>query len=355
MRAEGKSAQARLVTSETKMHDTNLFTEFDRTVDLISYSIGQLKPSPILDEAAPGVGKLYGSSFLDRRFDEWLANRFVGYHSWSDAYHESALHHWESEVKREFCGDPNDTYTFRVLGLPDDTSRGIRRGFFEMTLPEVKAIFDPIVTKIVELVNDQINAAKEKQKRDVKAVLLAGGFGSNAYLKAKIEEAVSGRGIKVQKISNKYVTAIYLYPFGKTWKADELCYSTTAIVRGALIRGLVDNLSLAPNVPRPTIVRSRFAKSHIGTIALDNYSLSKHGKGHRLYVLPHMLPSKMRPCVSLFLRAICCLLDFAILLKLSCRIPGGVGGGDRIEVMRWLLDKVTFYRSSTCALLTFRR
>lgn len=109
---------------------------------------------------------------------------------------------WESEVKREFSGDIRDSYTFRVLGIPDDPSRSIRNGVLEMTLEEVKGIFDPIVNKIVGLVEDQIDAAKIKSNRNVKTVLLAGGFGSNAYLKARIMEAV-GPGISVRKMANK--------------------------------------------------------------------------------------------------------------------------------------------------------
>ncbi|KAH6647882.1 hypothetical protein BKA67DRAFT_400113 [Truncatella angustata] len=249
------------------------------TVDLISYTISQLKPSPVLDEAAPGVGKLYGSSFLDRNFNDWLLNKFAGYHRWTDDYHESAMLHWESEIKREFSGDPGDTYTFRVMGLPDDPARSIRSGVLEMTLAEVKSIFDPIIDKIVGLVKDQITQAKIKSSRDVKTVLLAGGFGSNAYLKARIKNAV-GHGIEVKKMPN----------------------STTAIVRGALIRGLADVPQMAANVPRPTIVRARFATSHIGTIALERYNPMEHGIGRKT-------------------------------------VSGGLHGGKRIEVMRWLLHK----------------
>lgn len=192
--------------------------------------------------------------------------------------------HWESQIKREFSGDPGDTYTFRVLGLPDDPARSIRNGVLEMTLAEVKSIFDPIVDKIVGLVKDQITSAKIKSNREVKTVLLAGGFGSNAYLKARIKEAV-GQGIEVRKMTNRLVRAeSYLkYNIDIDGSSLLITLSTTAIVRGALIRGLADVPRTTSHVPRPTIVRARFATSHIGTIALEKYNASEHGLGRNTY------------------------------------------------------------------------
>ena len=52
---------------------------------------------------------------------------------------------------------------------------------------EVKAIFDPVVKAVLNLVTDQINAAK----RPVKTVILVGGFGQNGYLRDAIREKVS--------------------------------------------------------------------------------------------------------------------------------------------------------------------
>ncbi|ORY66496.1 uncharacterized protein BCR38DRAFT_430485 [Pseudomassariella vexata] len=49
------------------------------TVDLISYTITALGKTPQLAESAPGNGGLCGSTFLDREFDEWLRNRFLGF------------------------------------------------------------------------------------------------------------------------------------------------------------------------------------------------------------------------------------------------------------------------------------
>lgn len=42
------------------------------TVDLISYTITQLQPKLSIVEASPGTGGLCGSTFLNRRFAEFL-------------------------------------------------------------------------------------------------------------------------------------------------------------------------------------------------------------------------------------------------------------------------------------------
>lgn len=281
-----------------------------------------------MDEAVPGVGKLCGSSFLDRRFDNWLANKFVGYNKWTDDYHADAMDRWESEIKRNFSGDPEDTYVLPARGLPNSPSRSIRNGVLEMTLAEVTAIFEPIISKIVGLVKDQITAAKAKSK-DVKAVLLAGGFGSNVYLKLRIKEAV-GPSIDVRKMKDRWV-AMREPPFRGLGGMANIRRSTTAIVQGALIQGLADHSTAAQNIPRPTIVRTRFAPSHIGTIALEQYDPEVHGIGCKTYV-DYPFTTKA---------VILSLAHKTKRIDISGREPGGIDGGKRVEVMRWLLDKVT--------------
>lgn len=64
---------------------------------------------------------------------------------------------------------------------------------------EVKAIFDPVVKAVLNLVTDQIKAAR----RHVKAVILVGGFGQNAYLRDAIREEVKSSGVEVLQSPNR--------------------------------------------------------------------------------------------------------------------------------------------------------
>ena len=72
-------------------------------------------------------------------------------------------------------------------GLQDNNKLNIRKNKMTLTGAEVKAIFDPVVKEVLNLVKAQIKAAK----RHVKTVILVGGFGQNAYLRDAIREDLS--------------------------------------------------------------------------------------------------------------------------------------------------------------------
>ena len=59
-----------------------------------------------------------------------------------------------------------------------------------MTGEQVKEIFEPVIKEILDLIDKQIKATNVMA--DVKAVLLVGGFGQNAYLRDRIRAAVGG-------------------------------------------------------------------------------------------------------------------------------------------------------------------
>ena len=134
-----------------------------------------------------------------------------------------------------------------VPGLTDDPSQGVRRGKFKMNGTQVKAIFDPVVDEVVALVRGQIAATQKK----VKAVLLVGGFGQNAYLRETVRAAIDP-AIEVMQP-----------PYG--W---------TAVVRGALMKGLSQ---LEPDTERVKVT-SRSARKHYGTEIMSKYDSSKHAK-----------------------------------------------------------------------------
>ncbi|KAH8894353.1 actin-like ATPase domain-containing protein [Thozetella sp. PMI_491] len=247
------------------------------TVDLISYTISQLKPTPVLDESAQGSGGLCGSSFLDREFDQWLRNHFRNSTKWNDIFQADALSWWEKETKRNFKGDIAKNYSIPTRGMADNIGLGIRGRKLEIPGETIREIFEPVVSKILKLVLKQVEDTRAKDKR-VNAVLLAGGFGRNDYLKERIQKAV-GRNVKV----------------------DRMKECNTAIVRGALIRALADRPT---PVGQPTIpsVKSRISWRHIGTKAFKKFDPKKHD------------PTRER-------------------------VPGGVDGGERIDVMTWFIEK----------------
>ena len=67
-----------------------------------------------------------------------------------------------------------------------------------MTGSEVKSIFEPVVNEVLGLVMGQVAASPSA----VKAVLLVGGFGQSAYLRDRLRQAVTERGIEVMQSPN---------------------------------------------------------------------------------------------------------------------------------------------------------
>ncbi len=63
---------------------------------------------------------------------------------------------------------------------------------------DVGCIFEPVVKEVLRLVTGQIMAAK----RHVKAVILVGGFGQNAYLRDAIREEVKSSNVEVLQSPN---------------------------------------------------------------------------------------------------------------------------------------------------------
>ena len=54
------------------------------TVDLISYTVSALKPILKLDEATPGTGSCCGSTFLNRKFAEYMKIKFGDNNDWDE-------------------------------------------------------------------------------------------------------------------------------------------------------------------------------------------------------------------------------------------------------------------------------
>ena len=182
------------------------------TADLISYDIEEHKKNePIgIREAASRTGDLCGSSFLNSIFRKFLEDRFKDDEDWDSDTMEDAMQRFEKKTKREFYGEDTD-FIIPVPGLQDDTKKGVKRGKLRLTLKEMLAIFEPVVQPITVLVMNQIKATG----KPVKAVLLVGGFGQSPYLKRMIQNVV---GPKIEVL--------------------QPAHGWTAVVRGALIRGL---------------------------------------------------------------------------------------------------------------------
>ncbi|PMD40386.1 actin-like ATPase domain-containing protein [Hyaloscypha variabilis F] len=218
------------------------------TVDLISYTITNLKPILKVREAAPGSGGLCGSTFLNRRFGEFLVQKLGQEKGWDDEVLAEAMERFDSV----FSTSSDLGYTIPVPGLNNNEQLGVRRGRFNIKAAEVKGIFDPIVDKIIKLVNDQIRATS----MPIRAVLLVGGFGQNNYLKERL------------RISLRSTVQILQPP--NAW---------TAVVRGAVMMGL------ARSDPRLASVglESRAARKHYGAELSIPFDEERHQDSEKFW------------------------------------------------------------------------
>ena len=186
--------------SSGPLFDLNVYIDqrLDRTVDLISYTVKTLDPILELEEAAPGSGSACGSVFLNRIFEENLNNRFKNDHKWGSDPQilEEAMDHFENQTKVRFNGIKGDNIPMFGLG----PQPGIKRDRLELSSTDIKEIFEPVISEILGLIEDQIQQTAKK----VKLILLVGGFGESRYLQTRIKERF-GAGIEVKVSRNRFV------------------------------------------------------------------------------------------------------------------------------------------------------
>ena len=113
-----------------------------------------------------------------------------------------------------------------------------------VTAVEMKEIFEPVVGKVVKLVEGQIHATKSK----ITAVLLVGGFGQNNYLK--------------ERLRGSFKDLVVLQPTN----------AQTAVVRGAVMMGLARSNSKLAAVG----LVSRAARKHYGIELGTAFKEGKH-------------------------------------------------------------------------------
>lgn len=179
--------------------------DIHRTVDLASYTINSLQLQPFsckLEGAAIGTGGLCGSSFLNRIFEKYLRDKLKTYSGWHPSFMIDASKAFEERIKPNFTGERDVEHSIRIQGLVESERHGVYPNFLTLTTPELREnVFDKVINIVQAHVSNQI----ANTKGPVKAVLLAGGFGKNPYLKKRLQEidSVMRNGIKVIQIGNR--------------------------------------------------------------------------------------------------------------------------------------------------------
>jgi hypothetical protein len=158
-------------------------------------------------------------------------------------------------------------------GMPDDAVAGIEDNTLIMSAAQVKDIFDPVIDDVIVLVEHQRNLLRDEHQH-VAAVLLVGGFGQSSYLYRRLKahfqtdlpppytsRPLTGRANA--GVNDRTSPSLEIMTPSDSW---------TAVVRGALQRGLQD-----------TIVASRKSRHHYGIQYTTIFDSNKHPLSSRYY------------------------------------------------------------------------
>ena len=88
------------------------------TVDLISYTVTELKPILKVTEAAMGCGRLCGSTFLNRIFQKFLVDRLSLNEEWDEEVVEDAMKRFDLVTKKAFRGGANEEFVIPGKSVP---------------------------------------------------------------------------------------------------------------------------------------------------------------------------------------------------------------------------------------------
>ncbi|KAF9536085.1 hypothetical protein EC957_000487, partial [Mortierella hygrophila] len=162
------------------------------TVDLIVYDISSSQGRH-LSEVTKGHGASCGSMFIDMNFRDLLVKKFgKNAAKFPKDIIPQLVETFAYQLKPHFDG-AEDQY----LALPrsdcfddieDPEAIGIDGGYMCLKACELKEIvFEPIVVKVLKLIQEQIDAAKK-----CSAIFMVGGFGASNYLLDRAKEEFSG-------------------------------------------------------------------------------------------------------------------------------------------------------------------
>ncbi|KKY34570.1 putative hsp70 protein [Diaporthe ampelina] len=238
------------------------------TVDLIAYKIISLKPLKV-EESAVGTGGLCGSAFLNYRFEEHVKTRlgktrFDEMKVKKGKTWQMGLRYFEEFVKRNFNEDEHQEINIPFPGLADDEEVGLDSGFLVMTAAQAKEIFEPVVKEVCDLVQGQVDGLRAKGGI-VSGIILVGGFGQSDYLYRRLKSHFTSAAPPPYSERPTHASALSSAGDNSSIEVMQPVYAWTAVVRGAVLRGLEGNM-----------VISRKARMHYGTSYATVFDEHKH-------------------------------------------------------------------------------
>jgi hypothetical protein len=154
--------------------------------------------------------------------------------------------------------------------LPDDEEAGLDSGFLVMSAEQVKDIFEPVVKEVCDLVQGQVEGLRAKGGV-VSGIVLVGGFGQSDYLYRRLKAHFTSAAPPPYSERPTHANASVTQENGSI-EVMQPVYAWTAVVRGAVLRGLEGNM-----------VISRKSRMHYGTSYATVYDEEKHSVSERYW------------------------------------------------------------------------
>ncbi|KAG2198326.1 hypothetical protein INT47_003039 [Mucor saturninus] len=196
-----------IVDSKRDVNNTN-FIVCDAgggTVDLVTFNLKvNEKKESMICQIGDGIGDTCGSTYLDVRFKDYIRDFYASLGVNIDIPKiqlDSVMQHFIKNQKTQFMPDLEGD-SFYDISLPGkdvlnfSSSSKYRMADNNRTLKmknqDMKEIvFDPIVKRIFDLIDNQLKQAK-KGSRKIDAILMVGGFSQSRYLQQCIKDQYKG-------------------------------------------------------------------------------------------------------------------------------------------------------------------
>ncbi|CAG8962469.1 hypothetical protein HYFRA_00014199 [Hymenoscyphus fraxineus] len=221
------------------------------TVDLISYTINNLRPLEI-QETVKGEGGLCGSVYLNISFQNYI-EILIGkeqYDKLPVASKRNMMMEFDQTIKRIFNEKNNEVHTIDLFGVEDDPNNDIDDNTIVLKKSALQGIFDHVFLQIEALIENQVTQIK-KQNKCVEAILLVGGFGESRYLHDRVTNCHKSDGTQILRVQGAW----------------------SSICRGATLAGLE---GIGGALGRPPKVVSRIARYSYGFAVSTLFDPSEH-------------------------------------------------------------------------------
>ena len=203
------------------------------TVDATTYKVTRSDPVRLERQAIAHGADSCGSSFLNDGYEQRIKQRLEGEvlafrGSQLDHYIDRLVTTWENGEKRRIDvtnkrRDPNDLC---IMGLKADREKNFIDNYMRWSRDDMKAIFDPVLIRVIGVLAEQLKAAKEEETNlNVTKVVLIGGFSESPSL----VQVLRGYLARPHNFNIRDVQIELLVPEK---------FRTSAVARGAVLRAL---------------------------------------------------------------------------------------------------------------------